>query len=233
MDDFINKNKNLSWTLPKTNLTNPIEFTEWLVRQESVGWIRLDLKIDIDQWKKEAAIIEQFYVDHRNHQGHVGWQGCAIHGTAHTQTETSDSDEFKWTEIANLTPTITDFWKHIFPAQSYKRLRFMKLVPGGRINIHNDLPEGTEFKDIDPLRQTISINLAITHPADCDMIVEGHGTVPWQEGRCFIVNITKNHCVMNNSREPRVHMIAECVIGDRLMDFSNLLYSSYQRMIND
>jgi hypothetical protein len=94
MDDFINKNKNLSWTLPKTNLTNPIEFTEWLVRQESVGWIRLDLKIDIDQWKKEAAIIEQFYVDHRNHQGHVGWQGCAIHGTAHTQTETSDSDEF-------------------------------------------------------------------------------------------------------------------------------------------
>jgi hypothetical protein len=233
MDNFINKNKNLTWSLPKTDLSNPVEFTEWLVRQETLGWVKLNLEIDVLQWKKEAAIIEEFFVDHRSHQGHIGWQGCSIHGQSHNRTETVDDVEFNWTELAALTPSITDFWKLVFPVQGYKRLRFMKLAPGGIINIHNDLPDGTTFDDIDPLRQTLSVNLAITHPSDCDMIVEGCGTVPWSEGSCFIINITKNHCVVNNSSLPRIHMIAECLVGDRLLDFSNLLYNSYQRMISD
>jgi Aspartyl/Asparaginyl beta-hydroxylase len=233
MNDFINKNKNLTWSLPKTDLSNPVEFTEWLVRQESLGWIELNLEIDVHLWKKEAASIEEFFVDHRSHQGHTGWQGCSIHGQSHNRTETVDDVEFDWTELAALTPSITDFWKSVFPVQGYKRLRFMKLAPGGIINIHNDLPDGAAFDDIDPLRQTLSVNLAITHPSDCDMIVEGCGTVPWSEGRCFIINITKNHCVVNNSSLPRIHMIAECLVGDRLLDFSNLLYNSYQRMISD
>jgi hypothetical protein len=233
MNDFVKKNKNLSWALPSTELTNPVEFAEWIVQQESIGWINLTVPIDIEQWQREAANIEQFFVDHRSHQGHVGWQGCAIHGLSHTQTETSSSEDFKWTKLAELTPTITNFWKHGFPVQGYKRLRFMKLLPGGMINVHNDLPDNVQFKDIDPLRQTISVNLAITHPDNCDMIVEGCGTVPWKAGECFIVNITKNHCVVNNSDQPRVHMIAECIVGDKLLDFSKLVYDSYQRMLCD
>jgi hypothetical protein len=233
MNTFINNNKNLSWNLPITHLSDPVEFTEWLVKQEDLGWIKLDLDIDLLEWKKEAAAVEEFFVDHRSHQGHVGWQGCAIHGQAYNQTESSNESNFGWTELSEITPVITHFWKSVFPVQGYKRLRFMKLAPGGLINIHNDLPDGVTFNEIDPLRQTLSVNLAIAHPSECDMIVEGCGTVPWSEGSCFIINITKNHCVVNNSTMPRIHMIAECVVGNRLLDFSNLIYRSYQRMIND
>lgn len=229
MKSFIEKNKNLSWKFPKTDLTDPVMFTKWLIKQDNFGWLRLDVDIDVEKWKEESDVIKEYYVSHRSHQNHIGWQGCAIHGIGPNQTETQDSDCFSWTEISSMTPTITNFWKNVFPSETYRRLRFMKLSPKGSINIHNDLPNGLEFKDLDPLNQTISINLAITHPYDCNMVLEDFGTIPWAEGSCFIINITRNHCVVNNSNEDRIHMIAECVIGNRLKDFSELIYRSYQR----
>lgn len=233
MKQFIERNKNLTWNFPKTNLTNPVEFTEWLVKQKDIGWFKLDIDIDIDKWKTELTSVEQFYVNHRYHQGHQGWQGCSIHGLSSNSTESTNFGNFDWTEISNLTPSITNFWKNYFPVQGYKRLRFMKLSPGGFVDIHNDLPDGGKFEDLDPLRQTLSINLAVVHPDNCNMIIEGCGTVPWQEGSAFIINITKNHCLVNNSNKDRIHMIAECVVGDRLSDFAELIYRSYQRYYCD
>jgi hypothetical protein len=61
------------------------------------------------------------------------------------------------------------------------------------------------------------------------MNVENYGNVPWKEGKSFIVNITNNHSVYNNSNEYRMHLIAHCIIGNKKEEFSKLITRSYSK----
>lgn len=240
MQDFIEKNKNKIYNppIPPRGL-NSIELTEWLFHQDDMGWLKLDIEFDLEIWKKECSIAEKYYVNHRgsaNYENseHRGWHSCCIHGLGITNTEAEEQANqhlFHWTELSERTPAITKFWKE-FPVENYRRLRFMCLEGNGYIGVHNDLPttiNASSLKDLDPLRSTISINVAIIHPTDCEFVTEKFGTVPMKEGEAYIINITKNHCVVNKNKNNRIHMIAECVVGDRLHDFSTLIYRSYKK----
>lgn len=239
--EFIRENKNKTWNppMPPNGLT-PIELTKWLFEQDDMGWLKLDVNIDLDVWKKESQVAEQYYVNHRGsdhyaNSEHQGWQSCCIHGIDTHKTEADELANrhlFHWTSLANLTPTITHFWKEEFPVEGYKRLRFMKLDKNGYIGVHNDLPTtttATSLKDLDVLNQSVAVNVAIIHPEGCNFVTENFGTVPWQEGDVYIINITQNHCVINTSNTPRIHMIGECVIGNRLEEFAELIYRSYNK----
>jgi len=239
--DFIDLHKNHSWKfpIPPAGLS-PIELTEWLFHQDDIGWLRLDVDIDLSKWKEESKIAEKFYVNHRgskNYDGseHKGWKSCCIHGIDITRTEADDSATqhlFHWTELSELVPTITKFWKNIFPVEYYRRLRFMCLESSGYIGIHNDLPTMIEFKNLkqlDPLRNTISVNVAVIHPPNCDFVIENFGTVPISESEFYIINNTKNHCVVNDGLFPRIHVIAECVVGNKIKEFSELIYKSFKK----
>jgi hypothetical protein len=61
------------------------------------------------------------------------------------------------------------------------------------------------------------------------MQLEGYGTVPFSKGKAFIVNITNTHSVINHSDQPRMHMIAHCVIGDKKKEFAELVVRSYNK----
>jgi hypothetical protein len=207
-----------------------LEAIKWLFSQDHIGWIEIKKNIDLSSWKSEISTVNDYYVEHRGQEENKDWYSCCVHGISIDKTEgtNADQDEFCWTELANKVPTIVNFWKD-FPVEKYKRLRFMKVGPGGYINIHNDLPSSgkhLKLKDIDPLNSTVSVNVAVDHPTDCEMILENIGNVPWKDGKMFIINITKNHCVINNSNKNRIHMIAECVIGNRIEDFSKLIYQN-------
>jgi hypothetical protein len=226
LKNFYQLNKEIKWKLKK-EYSHPAD----IFSDKDVGWIKLQKNIEnIAQWKHEATLIEKYYVKHRTSSyDHQGWLGCCLHGLSVTETEfAEDGLEYRWTELYDLCPSIVDFWKR-FPVSRFKRLRFMKLEPRGYINVHNDLPstgQNLSLQDLDVLNNTVAINLSISQPADCNMIIEGAGIVPWNEGDIFIINNTKNHCVVNNSDLPRIHMIAECVIGDRLDEFLNLVNKS-------
>lgn len=204
------------------------------ILKKPIGWIELDIDFNLDKWKEESKLIEQYMVEHREGGGHSGWKSCCLHGididkTGHWQQYTADEKNinYDWTKLTEICPTITAFWKS-FPTESFARLRFMKLEPGGWVAPHNDSPNGIKNTEFNMMDHLIPVNVAITHPEDCFMELEDYGRIPWKEGKAFIVNITSTHYVKNLSRVPRMHMIAHCKIGNKKEEFSKLVVQSYE-----
>jgi len=203
-----------------------------ILRNIDIPWLELDLMIDIDAWKTESKFAESFYQEYRESYG-TGWESCCLHGLETHKTYTADNygyDEFtapyKYTELSNLTPTITNFWKNIFPAERYTRIRFMKLTPQGKINWHND---GSIPEYIDPVDSILPINIAVVHPNNCDMHIKDNGIVPWTEGKIMMINISKPHAFYNHSDENRIHMIANIILGKKKLEFCEMLVRSYKK----
>lgn len=201
------------------------------ILREPVGWIKLDIAFDLLNWQKEADLIKPYLVPHREGGGHNGWRSCCLHGLGIDITGTHDEvhiDEYQWTSLADLCPTISSFWKS-FPTERFKRLRFMELAPGGLVAPHADGPNGIKNTEFDMMDHIIPINIAITHPDTCYMDLAKYGRVPWSAGSAFLVNITDTHTVVNNSPDFRMHMIAHCIIGNRKKEFSELIVRSYNK----
>lgn len=205
------------------------------ILKEPRGWIELDLDFDLSIWRNEARLIESDLVEHREGEGHRGWRSCCLHGISKEQTghwsryASKESEiQYSWTELTERVPAIYDFWRN-FPVEGYARLRFMQLEPDGFISPHCDAPNGLKNTDFNMMDHMIPINLAITHPNGCYMDLETYGRVPWKEGKVFIVNITDTHSVYNKSSEPRMHMIAHCIIGNKRKEFSELVVRSYNK----
>ena len=235
--NFYEKNKNCTYTLPKLpqGLTT-LEAARWLVNNPNFGWLELDL--DIPFLKHECFEAEPYYVKHREGES-VGWDSCCLHGIRTDATQNwpeyvdcETDDTYKWTELSQLTVGATKFWKE-FPSEKYKRVRFMRVAPGGWIGEHSDAPGRGyipgEPVDYDPLELGCPINVALVHPMNCYMILEGFGIVPFKEGRAYLINIRHNHAVINFSSKERVHMIGFGVYGSKKEKFAELIIRSYER----
>ena len=234
--DFYNKNKHVSWTMPEIplHLSTDYEIAKWILNESSIGWIELDIKFDIHEWKKESQAAK--FVDHRG-SDHPGWNSACIHGidvdktgawTNYGYTDEKDVP-YKWTSLSEYTPTIKKFWE-AFPYEKYRRIRFMELEPGGWISPHSDAPGKLPGEEsIDILEFGVPINLAIVHPADCHMTLDGYGCIPWKEGKAFMINIRNYHSVINFSMASRIHLIAHGIPGDRKKEFVELIVRSYRK----
>jgi hypothetical protein len=110
----------------------------------------------------------------------------------------------------------------------------MKLDPNSAITPHSDMPGRLPGEEnFDALEFGVPVNIAVVHPTDCHMVLEGYGTVPFEEGRAFIVNIRNYHSVINFSNNPRVHVIGHSFgYGGRLTDFASLVVRSYIKQCN-
>jgi hypothetical protein len=209
------------------NLSTTIEKAHWIANS-NFGYIELLKDFDTNVWVEEAKQAESYYVHHREGDNHVGWDSCCIHGLGTDKTGVwqhySDTEpEYNWTELAELTPTIKQFWESM-PFEKLLRVRFMRVGPRGYVYPHNDSPAEVE----DLLNHIIPINIAIIHPDYCEMVLKGYGIVPWRRGDVKLINITNDHCVVNNSVYNRIHMIGHGIIGNKLDEFSELLVNSYE-----
>ena len=215
-------------------MNSDYEIADWLLNRSNFGWLELDIEFDLDAWKRETSAAQ--FVDHRGEE-HPGWNSCAIHGIDAHKTGawtnygyTREEDvPYKWTSISEYTPSIKSFWEQ-FPYERYRRIRFMQLEPSGRISPHSDAPGRLPGEDnLDMLDFGVPINVAIIHPDDCHMTLEGHGTVPFKEGKAFIINIRNVHSFVNNSNTPRIHLIAHGIPGKRKDEFVELIARSYRK----
>jgi hypothetical protein len=210
-------------------MDNNEALVRWLfAKPERIDWLELKVPFDISQWEAEAKQIEPYYVSHRGSEEHNGWTSCCLHGLGVDKTNGyefyQDTDDgYDWTELTSLAPSITQFWKS-FPAESYKRIRFMKLAAGGRINLHRDC-EPEDLQGFDPFEHDFALNLAIVQPQDCIMTVGGK-TVPWVPGMSILLNVSKDHEVINNSNQDRIHMIAHFKVGNKKDEFCKLVSRS-------
>ena len=210
------------------------EIADWLLNHSDFGWLELDIEFDLPQWKYETNAAE--FVDHRGDQ-HPGWNSCCIHGIDAHKTgawsnygyQREEDVPYKWTRISERTPTIKKFWES-FPYEKDRRIRFMELEPGGYISPHSDTPGRLPGENnLDMLEFGVPINVAIIHPRDCHMTLEGHGTVPFEEGKAFIINIRNVHSFINNSDTSRIHLIAHGIPGKRKNEFIELIARSYRK----
>lgn len=235
--DFYNHNKDLIYSPPvmPTNLPT-IDKARWIVNNPKFAWLQLD--ISIPDLYHECMAAEKYYVPHREGES-LGWNSCCIHGIRTDATKNwpeyvSEENDltYQWTLLSHEVPTATAFWKN-FPSEKYKRVRFMKVAAGGYIAPHSDAPGSGyipgEPVDYDPLELGCPVNIALVHPKNCHMVLEGFGIVPFESNRAFLINIRHRHAVINFSSENRVHMIGFGVYGNRKEKFADLIVKSYER----
>lgn len=208
VSDFIHANRETKWEFPFKVLRPDPWKEEWPyypVKARDFNQRRV-----IDELEK----VDKYFVPHRandkqNSYGHSGWKALTLHGTAPHHTEYYDQYGFKseeeanyqWTSVTKLCPYITEMVKR-FPYKKFGRVRIMKIDPGGYIMPHNDTPNNGEYKRIfGPM------NIALTQPVRCDFIMEGIGILPFKPGEGFMLDIGRNHCVINKSTLPRYHLI--------------------------
>ena len=236
--NFYNENKNKNWRLPEipSNLKTNYEIARWIFTQ-NIGWIKIDLEFDLNGWKQDIENIKDYFVPHRNQES-KGWRSCCIHGLGIEKTENSVAygynDEtnapYDWTELADKAPHVVAFFKNVFPCDSYKRIRFMELEPGGYIQEHGDVPDDFESEtDLDPMDFGIPLNIAVIHPAECYMTFKNKGVLPYKEGEMYIPNVAEKHAFLNFSEQRRIHIIADCIPGSKKDQYVDLLVRSYKK----
>jgi hypothetical protein len=182
------------------------------------------IKFDFDTEKllEECQSVEDLYVDHRandNHgsYGHRGWRSLTLHGIDKHKTEhyvqygftTLEEAGYHWTDASDRLPLLTEFIKSL-PYKLFDRVRIMRLAPGGYIMPHSD----NKFQ-----RAFSPLNIAINNPIDCDFVFKDGGIVPFVAGTGMILDVGREHCVINKSNEVRYHVI---VHGHYAPEFYNI-----------
>jgi hypothetical protein len=236
--EFFNNNKDQKWEILAPIEGDNVTVANWILNSIDFGWIELDLQFELDRWKREAEKCRPWLVPHREYNN-SGWNSCCIHGIDINKTGawsnygyTNEIDvPYRWTALSGYTPSMENFWKNTFPSEQYRRIRFMELKADSAITPHSDMPGRLPGEDnFNALEFGIPINIAVVHPQDCYMVLDGKGIVPFKEGKAFIVNIRHTHSVINFSKNPRTHVIGHSYgYGNKLEDFAELVVRSYRK----
>jgi len=170
----------------------------------------------------EARKLREFFVYHRSGGRHKGWRSLCIHGISSVHTENHDrygfadreSAGYSYTDISRFCPVTTAFFRDTLGYDSYDRVRFMLLEPGGYILPHEDV----DFKRLGP------INIALNNPDGCDFVIRDVGIVPFAAGVANMLAVGYEHAVYNNSDQDRYHII---VHGSRGSAWGEYIINSY------
>ena len=189
---------------------------QWLQNESGVPYWEIPMDgLPYKEMLSEAQELKSLFVDHRANDpsqmgaSHNGWASLTIHGISSQHTMNWDSyDEYKslgdeklvpydWTEISDRIPKTIEYFKDVFPHESYTRVRFMLLKAGGYVLPHRDRDHKLLFP----------INIALNNPEGCNFIMENQGIVPFKEGKGFLLDLSNRHAVWNDSKEDRIHLI--------------------------
>lgn len=204
LQSFYDDNRPLRFTAQRLSLVS----TRDVINRSGLPFLPLALPFDVPHaaMLTEARALRHLFVNHRSDgEDHQGWSSLCLHGLSSTQTRChteygySDPAEapYGWTEIADLCPVTTAFFRDLFGYDRYARVRFMGLEPGGYILPHRD-------SDTDRLN---AINIALNNPDGCDFVMEGKGLVPFRPGTANMLALVNRHIVWNRSSEDRIHII--------------------------
>lgn len=205
----------------------------WIVFESEWPYFRLSALDDQpykEMYNEALALIDEFY-DHREDTYGHGWKSLTLHGLnedtqslnqyiGHYKDRKDVLRDLKWTSVADKCPITKKYLTEAFPAEYLNRVRFMLLEPGGYILPHQDRPDSQKRLSV--------CNISLNNPEDCKFIMEGHGTVPFDNnGSAFLVDVSNKHAVWNKSSKPRLHMIVHFELGRKARDFFYILRESY------
>ena len=123
-----------------------------------------------------------------------------------------------WTDIADKCPVTRQWLTDTFDINvNTGRIRFMLLEAGGYIIPHTD----RENKYLQ------EVNIAIKNPNQNIFRFLNYGTVPFNDGDAYMLDVSNKHLVYNASTEDRLHIIAHAKVSDKLIEdsYGNCHYS--------
>jgi hypothetical protein len=221
LDDFFNQWQNHKFALPVIENKTSDNI------RASLGYLPLQLPFDIPYKEMliEAAALKDYYVYHRSGGRHQGWRSLCLHGISSVHTENHDrygfidrvSAGYCWTDISRFCPVTTQFFRDMFGYESYDRVRFMLLEPGGYILPHADV----DYQRLSP------INIALNNPRGCDFVMQNWGTIPFSAGSANMLAVGNMHAVFNGSDEDRYHIIVHGICSDV---WKSYLFDSFAAM---
>lgn len=176
---------------------------------------------DTELFLSECQAADELFVTHRaadrkGGYGHKGWKSLTLHGIDKHKTEHYVSYGFSnladagyhWTDACERLPNIAKFLQSL-PYKLFDRVRIMRLEPGGYIMPHSD----NKNRTFSPL------NIAFNNPNGCHFVFKEGGIVPFTAGTGMILDVGREHIVINRSNEVRYHAI---VHGHYASEFYNL-----------
>lgn len=86
--------------------------------------------------------------------------------------------------------------------------RFLRLGPGAEIKEHRDYNLGYEDGEV-----RIHIPIVTGHAVE---FIHDHQRVDMAPGEAWYLDLNLTHAVFNRGREPRVHLVVDCVVNDWL-----------------
>lgn len=203
---------------------------KWIMHSSGLPTLLLDVEVPHKEMLAEALANDHLFVKHRGTDS-PGWSSMAVHGTAVEDTSPREAlikqgkyteenaPNYHWTELADSCP-VTKSWVESLGFSLLKRVRFMKLDPGGWITPHKD----TDVIGIQ------AWNISINNPDGHLFCIDGFGFVPWKPGQMRGIDIGKKHTVVNTGTEPRIHMIIHGHHGNK---FTETLVRSYNKLYDE
>jgi hypothetical protein len=194
----------------------------WIIKESGLPYLLLDIHVPWENIYREWQQVEHLSVAHRPNDRYgpdtnQGWRSLVLHGVNDTDTETSTGN-LQWTNIADQCPDTKKWIQDTFIKNDKTgRIRFMLLEPGGQIVLHKDREQ----------KQLGEINVAITQPDNCEFRFKNYGKIPFTNGSAFMVDISNEHFLFNDSDQPRLHMILHTAISDRIISqsYENRFYN--------
>lgn len=174
-------------------------------------YYRIKFDFDAELLLQECQSVDDLYVSHRQKDGkatgygHYGWQSLTLHGIDKHKTEhytqygfeSLEAADYHWTDACERVPNLTQFLKSL-PYTVFDRVRIMRLAPGGYIMPHSDNKYQRAFSPL---------NIAINNPDGCSFIMRDGGIMPFVAGTGLVLDVGREHSVMNDSNEVRYHII--------------------------
>ena len=170
------------------------------------------IKFDFDTelLLKECQGVDDLYFNHRGQDkksgyGHEGWQSLTLHGIDKHKTEhytkygftSLEKAGYHWTDACDRVPNLANFLKSL-PFKVFDRVRIMRLAPGGYVMPHTDNKYERAFSPL---------NIAINNPEECYFVFKDKGIVPFVAGTGLVIDVGREHAVINYSNEVRYHII--------------------------
>lgn len=197
-------------------LPHQVPNKKWITDNSGLPWLCLDMDVPHQQIYQEWLGVSHLSVPHRDSDmggrlgyGHEGWRSLTLHGVAPDITWQTDLAH-SWTGIADQCPMTKNWLEEHFVIAGAKRIRFMLLEAGGYILPHTDTTRGR----LGP------VNIAITNPAGAEFHMLHRGRLPFNPGRCLMLDLSNQHWVVNRSDQPRLHIIVHAEVRANIVEKS-------------
>lgn len=201
----------------------------WIRHHSGLATLVLDIPPPDYEMTQELLKSIDIAVPHREDEGN-GWRSLTLHGHSSTMTDSDQAystkgfilEDKSWTDVAKFFPLTKKWIIENIPFKKYGRIRLMIVDPGGYVSQHKDYQHG---------QLLAGINVAITHPPGVVFDIENYGDVDWKPGESRLIDIGSMHQVINNSNQPRIHIIIHSEpIDDWSDEVMEIVCDSYRRL---